>query len=88
MGKLSSSIVVLNSMRRIKDYEMIALTSKRAGKIKDEGRAYYCMGVLSDNMQKPRKAISYFRKFLKVCRQIKDVHGTHLNPLPSLFLCF
>ena len=31
---------------------MLAFACKRAGKIKDEGRAYYSMGVLLDNMGK------------------------------------
>jgi hypothetical protein len=38
--------VYLRSIRRLKDYGMLAFACKRAGKTRDEGRAYYSMGVL------------------------------------------
>lgn len=43
--------------RRLKDYEMLAFGCRRAGKVRDEGRAYYSIGVLYDNIKKYKKAI-------------------------------
>lgn len=43
---------------------MLAFACKRAGKLKDEGRAYYSIGVLYDNLGKWLKAIEYYEKFL------------------------
>ncbi len=36
---------------------MLAFGCRRGGKIRDEGRAYYSIGVLYDNIQKYKKAI-------------------------------
>jgi hypothetical protein len=36
---------------------MLAFGCRRGGKIRDEGRAYYYIGVLYDNIQKYKKAI-------------------------------
>ena len=43
--------------KRIKDYELLAFACKRAGKARDEGRAYYSAGVLFDNLGKYKKAV-------------------------------
>ena len=39
-------------LKRLKDYKMLAFACKRAGKSRDEGRAYYSTGVLYDNLGK------------------------------------
>jgi hypothetical protein len=44
-------------LRRLKDYEMLAFGCRRAGKVRDEGRSYYSIGVLYDNIKKYRKAV-------------------------------
>lgn len=44
-------------LRRLKDYEMLAFGCRRAGKVRDEGRSYYSIGVLYDNIKKHKKAI-------------------------------
>lgn len=64
--------------KRLKDYSMLAFACKRAGKTRDEGRAYYSMGVLYDNMNNYQKAISSYEKFLTVCQSIGDSHGEAL----------
>lgn len=61
--------------RRLKDYEMLAFGCRRAGKVRDEGRAYYSIGVLYDNIKKYKKAVEYYLKFLQVCKSINDSHG-------------
>jgi len=65
-------------MRRLKDYEMLAFGCRRAGKVRDEGRSYYSIGVLYDNIKKHKKAIDYYLKFLQVCKSINDSHGEAL----------
>ena len=64
--------------KRLKDYEILAFACKRAGKSRDEGRAYYSTGVLHDNLGKFKEAIASYQKFLQVCRAIGDVHGEAL----------
>lgn len=57
---------------------MLAFGCRRAGKVRDEGRAYYSIGVLYDNIKKYKKAIEYYKKFLQVCKSINDNHGEAL----------
>ena len=64
--------------KRLKDYSMLAFACKRAGKTRDEGRAYYSTGVLYDNMNSFAKAIAAYEKFLTVCQSIGDSHGEAL----------
>lgn len=64
--------------KRLKDYDILAFACKRAGKSRDEGRAYYSTGVLYDNLGKFKDAIGQYQKFLQVCRAIGDVHGEAL----------
>ena len=69
------SIDRIAAQRRLKDYQILAFACKRAGKSRDEGRAYYSEGVLFDNLGKYKTAIQKYKKFLTVCKQIGDVHG-------------
>ena len=45
------------AQKRLKDYNILAFACKRAGKSRDEGRAYYSTGVLFDNLGKYKQAI-------------------------------
>ena len=56
----------------------MAFACKRAGKSRDEGRAYYSTGVLYDNLGKFKLAVDQYKKFLQVCKAIGDVHGEAL----------
>ena len=67
--------IYISALRRLKDYEMLAFGCRRGGKIRDEGRAYYSIGVILDNIKKHKKAIHYYEKFLAVCKGIGDTHG-------------
>jgi hypothetical protein len=40
----------LLSQKRIKDYKTLGLACRRAGKSVDEGRSYFSIGVLYDNI--------------------------------------
>lgn len=66
------------AQKRLKDYDILAFACKRAGKSRDEGRAYYSTGVLYDNLGKFKMAIEQYKRFLQVCKAIGDVHGEAL----------
>jgi tetratricopeptide (TPR) repeat protein len=68
----------LAARKRLKDYAILSFACKRAGKSRDEGRAYYSTGVLYDNLGKFKVAITHYKKFLQVCKAIGDVHGEAL----------
>ena len=68
----------ISASKRLKDYSMLAFAWKRAGKHRDEGRAYYSEGVLCDNLGKFKSAITFYKKFLEVCKAIGDNHGEAL----------
>ena len=68
----------LAARKRLKDYAILSFACKRAGKSRDEGRAYYSTGVLFDNLGKFKIAIVHYKKFLQVCKAIGDVHGEAL----------
>jgi tetratricopeptide (TPR) repeat protein len=60
--------------KQMKDYTMLAFSSRRAGRHQMEGAAYYSMGVLLDNMEAYEKAIDQYKKFIGVCKnKTKDV---------------
>jgi hypothetical protein len=52
MMSYSDSYNRIAATKRLKDYDMLAFACKRAGKSRDEGRAYYSTGVLYDNLGK------------------------------------
>jgi len=66
------------AQKRLKDYDILAFACRRAGKSRDEGRAYYSTGVLYDNLGKFKLAVESYKKFLQVCKAIGDVHGEAL----------
>jgi len=55
---------MIAAKKRLKDYDILAFACKRAGKSRDEGRAYYSTGVLYDNLGKYRQAVDQYKKFL------------------------
>lgn len=67
-----------STLKRLNDYRLLAEACQRAGKTKDQGRAYYSMGVLFDNLGLHMKAIKAYEKFLNVCKTIKDLNGEAL----------
>jgi hypothetical protein len=60
----SDSYNRIAAQKRLKDYNILAFACKRAGKSRDEGRAYYSTGVLYDNLGKYQIAIDEYKKFL------------------------
>ena len=51
----------LAARKRLKDYSILSFACKRAGKSRDEGRAYYSTGVLFDNLGKFKTAIVHYK---------------------------
>ena len=60
----SDSYNRIAAQKRLKDYNILAFACKRAGKSRDEGRAYYSTGVLYDNLGKYKAAIEQYKRFL------------------------
>jgi len=71
-------IDTMQCKKRVKDYSILAFACKRANNHRNEGRAYYSCGVLYDNLGEYHKAIKCYEKFLAVCQNIGDIHGTAL----------
>eukprot|EP00903_Cladosiphon_okamuranus_P019702 g18105.t1 len=54
------------------DYHMLAFSSQRSGRHEMEGLAYYSAGVTMDSMGQYPKALDSYKKFLVVCKALKD----------------
>jgi tetratricopeptide (TPR) repeat protein len=63
---------------RLRDFELLAQSCRRAEKLEQEGGAYFCSGILYDNMGDLHKAISMYKRFVSVCQQTNDVAGAAL----------
>ncbi|KAG9403338.1 hypothetical protein AC1031_005984 [Aphanomyces cochlioides] len=50
--------------KRLKDYSMLAASSKRAGRAEHEALAYFCMGIIYDNSEDFTAAIDVYKKAL------------------------
>jgi len=68
----------LRIRKRLKDYQLLGQACKRGKKTRDEGRAYYSIGVLLDNIGALAKAIRYYERFLEICKSMSDKHGEAL----------
>jgi hypothetical protein len=56
----------------IADYTMLATSSQRADRPQMEALAYYCMGVVLDNMGQYSKACEAYSKYQAVCQKLND----------------
>eukprot|EP00927_Polykrikos_kofoidii_P054408 TRINITY_DN48824_c0_g1_i1.p1 TRINITY_DN48824_c0_g1~~TRINITY_DN48824_c0_g1_i1.p1 ORF type:complete len:576 (+),score=89.72 TRINITY_DN48824_c0_g1_i1:36-1730(+) len=63
---------------KIQDLELLSFACKRAGKVREEGRAHFSLGVLRDNIGQHQKAIKCYDKFLKICKDCNDTQGCAL----------
>ena len=59
----------------IKDFTMVAASSRRAGKKDVEASAYVSLGVICDNQGKLTEGIDYYMKYLSICEEIGDDLG-------------
>jgi len=65
-------------IRRIQDLELLTFACRRANKLREEGRAYFSLAVLRDNLGQYQKAIDSYNEFLRVCKECKDSQGCAL----------
>lgn len=63
---------------KLRDYELLAQSCRRAEKLHKEGGAYFCSGILYDNMGDLNKSINMYKKYVSVCQQTNDVAGAAL----------
>lgn len=59
----------------LKDYTVLAQSSRRAGKKDVEGQAYASLGVVFDNDEQYLLAIDYYLKYLSVSEELNDNMG-------------
>eukprot|EP01041_Mallomonas_annulata_P000606 gene606-1170_t len=59
----------------IKDYTVLAFSSRRAGKRDVEASAYVSIGVLLDNQEHYDQAIDSYKQYLDICREVGDIIG-------------
>ena len=60
----------------IRDFSVLALSSKRAGNKDVEATAYASLGVIHDNQQHYLEAIESYKLYLQICEDIKDATGS------------
>lgn len=65
-------------VRKLQDLELLVFACHRAGKLREEGRAYFALGVLRDNLGDHKKAVGCYQHFLSICEECKDGQGVAL----------
>ncbi len=63
---------------KLRDLQLLAQSCRRAEKLQQEGNAYFCSGILYDNMGELQKAIGMYKRYVAVCQQTNDVVGAAL----------
>jgi len=66
------------AMRKIQDLELLVFACRRAGKLREEGRAHFSLAVLRDNLGQYQKAIDCYNEFLRICKECSDSQGCAL----------
>lgn len=74
-----SSIVNMDHDAQIKtairDYSVLAFSSKRAGKRDVEAAAYVSLAVIHDNQNNFQGGITHYKQYLEICDEIGDTAG-------------
>jgi tetratricopeptide (TPR) repeat protein len=60
----------------IRDFTVLALSSKRAGNKDVEATAYASLGVIYDNQLHYLEGIESYKEYLQICEEIKDITGS------------
>ncbi|GAB5360450.1 hypothetical protein AAMO2058_000629200 [Amorphochlora amoebiformis] len=68
----------LSIRKRLVDFTHIADACRRQGRIKGESQAYYCMGVLHDNLKDYSRAVLAYEKYANIAERIGDTLGEAL----------
>ena len=64
-----------NNKTAIRDFTMLAFSSRRAGKKDVEATAYASLAVIHDNQNNYLLAIESYKQYLEICEEIGDVTG-------------
>lgn len=64
-----------NLKNLLNDFQVLAVSSKRANKKDVEAMAYASLGVIYDNQDDYTTAIPYYEQYLKLCDELQDVIG-------------
>eukprot|EP00471_Norrisiella_sphaerica_P007833 CAMPEP_0184492528 /NCGR_PEP_ID=MMETSP0113_2-20130426/23526_1 /TAXON_ID=91329 /ORGANISM="Norrisiella sphaerica, Strain BC52" /LENGTH=445 /DNA_ID=CAMNT_0026877377 /DNA_START=42 /DNA_END=1379 /DNA_ORIENTATION=+ len=64
--------------KQLTDYSQKATACRREGRLRGEGHAYFCMGVIHDNLKEYTNAVSFYQKYIQICGQINDNIGEAL----------
>jgi tetratricopeptide (TPR) repeat protein len=59
-------------LRLVRDYTLRAQACARAGQARAEANAYYCIGVLHENLRCPRAAAGWYSKFVLTAHAARD----------------
>ena len=59
----------------VKDFTVLAFSSKRAGKKDVEATAYASLGVIHDNQAQYQEAIEHYKNYMQICSEIEDFVG-------------
>ena len=62
----------------IKDFTILASSSKRVGKKDVEANAYLCLGIMYDNQNKLKQAIDNYKLYLTISEELGDLNGQAL----------
>jgi tetratricopeptide (TPR) repeat protein len=77
---LSSTLINMDHDAQIKtairDFYVLALSSKRSGKKDEEATAYASLGVIYDNQSNYISAIENYKCYLAICEDINDAIGS------------
>jgi tetratricopeptide (TPR) repeat protein len=64
------------SKTAIRDFNLLAFSSKRSGKKDEEATAYASLGVIYDNQANFTHAIEVYKLYLQICEEIGDIIGS------------
>ncbi|OQR99921.1 hypothetical protein THRCLA_06335 [Thraustotheca clavata] len=70
---LDHPLETAHEAKLLKDYTMLAASSKRAGKSEAEATAYFAMGIIFDNLDEFERAIEVYKKALVLLKDSEKV---------------
>lgn len=64
-----------NNKNQLKDFQVLAASSKRANKKDVEATAYASLGVVYDNQDEFLTSVEYYNQYLTLCQELNDAVG-------------
>eukprot|EP00792_Barthelona_sp_PAP020_P012645 TRINITY_DN73_c0_g1_i1.p1 TRINITY_DN73_c0_g1~~TRINITY_DN73_c0_g1_i1.p1 ORF type:complete len:443 (+),score=126.33 TRINITY_DN73_c0_g1_i1:107-1435(+) len=77
-GSLPEFSSVAQASMKLKEFEMLAVSSKRINNIQREAKAHYICAYIYSFMKKHSECIYQLRQFLECCQSLRDVFGQAL----------